>query len=169
MQIDFEKKSINSLFDDVAVKALEAGVVNTGDLMVFTGGTPLGTTGSTNTIKVGIVGDILLQGKSMVKSTKVTAHTNIITTVDEAKLHFRKNDIFVTSNPDKGLIPYMMRAAAIVVGSNKNYDFTHAVDLGRELKIPVILCDGKDVATAIPDTILVTIDSNKGTVLIGER
>jgi pyruvate kinase len=169
MQIDFEKKSINSLFDDVAVKALEAGVVNTGDLMVFTGGTPLGTTGSTNTIKVGIVGDILLQGKSMVKSTKVTAHTNIITTVDEAKLHFRKNDIFVTSNPDKGLIPYMMRAAAIVVGSSKNYDFTHAVDLGRELKIPVILCDGKDVATAIPDTILVTIDSNKGTVLIGER
>lgn len=169
MYVEYEKKSINTLFDDVAAKALDCGIAKTGELMVFTGGTPLGTTGSTNTIKVGIVGDVLLEGKSAVKASKVTAHTNIITTVDEAKLHFFKGDIFVTSNPDKGLIPYMMRACALVVGSEKRCDFTHAVDLGRELKIPVIVCDGIEVASVIPDTILATIDSNKGTVLIGDR
>ena len=57
MYIGLEKKSINALFDDIAEKALVEGISKNGDLMVFTGGTPLGTTGSTNTIKVGIVGN----------------------------------------------------------------------------------------------------------------
>ncbi|HAG04680.1 MAG TPA: pyruvate kinase [Lachnospiraceae bacterium] len=169
MLVEMEKKNINTLFDDVSAKALAEGIVGTGELMVFTGGTPLGTTGTTNTIKVGLVGDILLQGKSAVKGNKVTSHTNIITSSEEAKLHFRKGDIFVTSNPDKGLIPYMMRAAALVVGSKNNDDFTHAIDLGRELKIPVLVCDGTQVSSVVPDNLLATIDSNKGTLSNGDK
>ena len=166
---EMEKRNINTLFDEVAAKALAEGLVGTGELMVFTGGTPLGTTGTTNTIKVGLVGDVLLQGKTMVKGSKVTAHTNIITTSDEAKLHFRKGDIFITSNPDKGLIPYMMRASALVVGSVTNADFTHAVDLGRELKIPVILCDGTDVEKIVPDNLVATVDTASGKLLNGDK
>ncbi|MBQ7264694.1 MAG: pyruvate kinase [Firmicutes bacterium] len=169
MLVEMEKRNINTLFDEVAAKSIEEGIVETGELMVFTGGTPLGTTGTTNTIKVGLVGDVLLNGKAMVKAGRVTAQTNIITTVDEAKLHFKKGDIFVTSNPDKGLIPYMMRACAIVVGSSSKEDFTHAVDLGRELKIPVLLCEGIDVDVMVPDAFLATIDSNNGTLLNGDK
>ena len=167
MYIGLEKKSINALFDDIAEKSLVEGISKNGDLMVFTGGTPLGTTGSTNTIKVGIVGNTLLQGKAVVKS--VVSHTNVIHTVGEAKLQFRKGDVFITSNTDKGLIPYMMKAAAIVVGNTEGDEFTHAADLGRELKIPVILCKGIDVAATIPDTLLVQIDSNKATVSLADR
>lgn len=87
----------------------------------------------------------------------------------QAKLQFRKGDVFITSNTDKGLIPYMMKAAAIVVGNTKGDEFTHAADLGRELKIPVILCKGIDVAATIPDTLLVQIDSNKATVSLADR
>ena len=169
MYIGLEKKSINALFDDIAEKSLVEGISKNGDLMVFTGGTPLGTTGSTNTIKVGIVGNTLLQGKAVVKSGTVVSHTNVIHTVGEAKLQFRKGDVFITSNTDKGLIPYMMKAAAIVVGNTKGDEFTHAADLGRELKIPVILCKGIDVAATIPDTLLVQIDSNKATVSLADR
>ena len=71
MYIGLEKKSINALFDDIAEKSLVEGISKNGDLMVFTGGTPLGTTGSTNTIKVGIVGNTLLHGKAVVKSGTV--------------------------------------------------------------------------------------------------
>ena len=169
MQIDFEQKSMSAGFDALADKALKLGYANSGDLMVFTGGTPLGTTGSTNTIKVGIVGDVLLTGRAMTKASKFTSHTNICTSAADAKLHFKSGDIFVTSNPDKGLIPYMMKAGAIIVGSaDSKVDFTHAVDLARELKVPCILCD-IDVATTIPDKLLVTIDSNKGTVNIERK
>ena len=137
--------------------------------MIFTGGTPLGTTGSTNTIKVGIIGDELIEGKAMTKAKKVVAHTNICVTAEEAKLHFSKGDIFVTSSPDKGLIPYMMKASGMIIGSSKNVDFSHAVDLARELKIPCIVCDGVDVETTLPDNLLVTIDSNRGIVFVGEK
>ncbi len=169
MMIEFQKQSITHLFDSVANEAINKGLASNGELMIFTGGTPLGTTGSTNTIKVGIIGDTLVEGSSMVKCENVTSHTNICITVDEAKLHFTKGDIFVTSSPDKGLIPYMMRASAIVVGSEDNYDFSYAVDLARELKIPCILCDGIDVAAKIPDKLLVTIDTNKGIVYVGDK
>lgn len=165
MQTSFEQENMSALFDDLAAKALELGHAKSGELMVFTGGTPLGTTGSTNTIKVGIVGDTLLRGKSTVKVSNVTAHTNICVNCDDAKLHFKTGDIFVTSNPDKGLIPYMMKASAIIVGSdNKADDFTHAVDLARQLNIPCVLCD-TDVEV-VPDNLLVFIDTKKGTVSI---
>lgn len=165
MQTSFEQENMSALFDDLAAKALELGHAKSGELMVFTGGTPLGTTGSTNTIKVGIVGDTLLRGKSTVKVSNVTAHTNICVNCDDAKLHFKTGDIFVTSNPDKGLIPYMMKASAIIVGSdNKADDFTHAVDLARQLNIPCVLCD-TDV-DVVPDNLLVFIDTKKGTVSI---
>ncbi len=166
MQIGFEHDNMSALFDALADKALKLGHAKNGDLMVFTGGTPLGTTGSTNTIKVGIVGDVLLKGRVMNKAAKLTAHTNICTNCDDAKLHFKTGDIFVTSNPDTGLIPYMMKAGAIIVGSDDpKVDFTHAIDLARVLKIPCILCD-IDVALTIPDKLLVTIDSNDGVVSI---
>ena len=110
-----------------------------------------------------------LNDEAVVKSGTVVAQTNVIHTVGEAKLHFRKGDVFITSNTDKGLIPYMMKAAAIVVGNTDGDEFTHAADLGRELKIPVILCQGIDVAATIPDTLLVQIDSNKATVSLADR
>ncbi len=166
MLTGFEQAHISALFDDIASEAIQLGHAKNGDLMVFTGGTPLGITGSTNTIKVGIVGDTLLKGKAMNKAAKFTAHTNICVDSADAKLHFKTGDIFVTSNPDKGLIPYMMKAGALIVGSSdSSCDFTHAVDLARAMNIPCILCD-IDVVSTIPDNLVVTIDSNNGTVNI---
>ncbi len=166
MLTGFEQSSMSDLFDDIAAQAIKLGHANNGELMVFTGGTPLGTTGSTNSIKVGIVGDTLIKGKSMNKVADCTAHTNICTSCEEAKLHFKTGDIFVTSNPDKGLIPYMMKASAIIVGAaDDRIDFTHAIDLARVMNVPCVLCD-VDVASIIPDKILVTIRTSDGSVLI---
>lgn len=170
MMVEFQKQSLTHLFDTVAEEAIKNNLAQNGELMIFTGGTPLGSTGSTNTIKVGIIGDRLIEGTPMAKAKKVVAHTNICTTIEDAKLHFTKGDIFVTSNPDKGLIPYMMRASALVVGSeNKAADFSHAVDLARELRIPCILCDGIEVDRVIPDNILASVDSNKGILFVGDK
>lgn len=168
MLTGFEQENMSALFDDLADEALKLGHAKSGELMVFTGGTPLGTTGSTNTIKVGIVGDTLLKGRSMVKVSNVTAHTNICVNCDDAKLHFKTGDVFVTANPDKGLIPYMMKASAIIVGSdNKADDFTHAVDLARQLNIPCVVCD-VDV-DCVPDNLLVSIDTTSGKVSIERK
>lgn len=161
--IDIEKKVFNTLFDVVASRSMEAGLTSTGDVLVFTGGTPLGISGTTNTLKVGIVGDVIVEGKAKVIQPNVTAHANVISTPEEAEIHFKKGEIFVTANPDKELLPYMRKASGIIVGSGKHDDFSHAVAIGKEYNIPVITCD-INVSEVVPNTLMVTIDSDKGIV-----
>ncbi|MBW2364099.1 MAG: hypothetical protein JRF25_03265 [Deltaproteobacteria bacterium] len=43
------------MFSNASKKALDMGLVSTGDLVVITGGSPLGTTGTTNLLKVHVV------------------------------------------------------------------------------------------------------------------
>lgn len=47
-----EKQTSDELFDHAIEKALETGIVKDGDLVVLTAGIPLGTPGTTNTLKV---------------------------------------------------------------------------------------------------------------------
>ncbi len=162
-KVALETNTFIKLFDKVAEKSIECGVTKTGDTIVFVGGTPLGQTGTTNTLKVGVIGNVILEGKGKVVADKVMGHAKVIQTVEEAEKHFQKGEIFVTSNPDKALVPFMKKAAAIVVGSGKHDDFSHAIAVGHELKIPVITSK-KVVSECIPNELVVTIDSKKGVV-----
>jgi len=55
--------------DDMLTSAIETSVRNGyvvhGDLVVITAGVPVGQTGTTNLIKVHVVGDILLKGQGV--------------------------------------------------------------------------------------------------------
>jgi len=48
--------SLDELFETGVSKAIESGVVGTGDIVVITGGSPVGMSGTTNTLKVQIIG-----------------------------------------------------------------------------------------------------------------
>lgn len=162
-KVELEKDKFIALFDKVAEKSIEEGVTKVGDTIVFVGGTPLGTTGTTNTLKVGVIGNIILEGKGKVVTDKVIAHTKVISTVEEAEKHFEKGEIFVTSNPDKALVPFMKKAVGIIVGSGKHDDFSHAIAVGNELGIPVIASKNV-VSDIIPNNLVVTMDSKNGVV-----
>lgn len=162
-KVELEKDKFIALFDKVAEKSIEEGVTKVGDTIVFVGGTPLGTTGTTNTLKVGVIGNIILEGKGKVVTDKVVAHTKVISTVEEAEKHFEKGEIFVTSNPDKAFVPFMKKASGIIVGSGKHDDFSHAIAIGNEMGIPVI-ASKNIVSDLIPNNLVVTIDSKNGVV-----
>lgn len=162
-KVELEKDKFIALFDKVAEKSIEEGVTKVGDTIVFVGGTPLGTTGTTNTLKVGVIGNVILEGKGKVVTDKVIAHTKVISTVEEAEKHFEKGEIFVTSNPDKALVPFMKKAVGIIVGSGKHDDFSHAIAVGNELGIPVIASKNV-VSDVIPNNLVVTMDSKNGVV-----
>ena len=57
--------STDELFSEGVSRAQEAGLVEDGDMVVIVGGTPLGMSGTTNTLKVDNVGNILVQGKGV--------------------------------------------------------------------------------------------------------
>ena len=133
--------------------------------MVFVGGTPLGTTGTTNTLKVGIVGDVILEGKIKAgNNATVTAATKVISSPEEAEIHFEKGDIFVTDSTDASLAEYMKKASAIIVGNGKHDDFSTAINVGKEMNIPV-LTSKKNVKEVVPNAIVVTLDAKYGIVL----
>jgi len=48
-------QTIEDMFSNASKTALGMGLVNNGDLVVITGGSPLGTTGTTNLLKVHVV------------------------------------------------------------------------------------------------------------------
>ena len=58
-------ETTDELIQDAVNKAKEAGCVADGDLVVVAAGIPVHLSGSTNMLKVHVVGDVLVQGKGM--------------------------------------------------------------------------------------------------------
>ena len=57
-----ETQGTDELFEEALARCLEIGYIKKGDMVVLTAGSPSGFPGSTNLLKVHVVGDILLQG-----------------------------------------------------------------------------------------------------------
>lgn len=161
------KTNASDLFEMASNKSLELEFSKTGDVIVIVGGIPLGITGTTNTLKVQIVGDVILRGKG-IGNKIISGRANTIKIADEAEKYFKKGDVLIVKNTDNSLLPYMKKASAIIVGSDKYQDFTHAETVGRALDIPVIICDS-NVTDVIPNSIIITIDSKEGLVYNGTR
>ena len=58
-----KSSSTDEMFTKAVEGALSSGIVEKGDLIVITAGVPVNVTGTTNLIRVHIVGDVILQGR----------------------------------------------------------------------------------------------------------
>lgn len=155
----------SDLFDIAANKSLELDFAKKGDIIIIVGGTPVGITGTTNTLKVQVVGDVIVKGRGV--GTKiVSGRANVITKLDDAEKLFQKGDILVVSNTNNKLIPYIKKASAIIVGSDRQDDFSHAETVGSALDIPVIICN-ENVVSLIQNSVIISVDPKKGLVYNG--
>lgn len=144
--------------------ALSAGVVKEGDLVVITAGVPAGTKGTTNMIRVVIVGSILLRGTGIGQRV-VTGKVCVARTPRDIVEKFVPGDILVVSSVDEETAPYAAKAAAIVTEEG---GFTsHAAIIGISYGLPVVV--GVDGATdKLGDGIIVTVDSARGVIYKGQ-
>jgi pyruvate kinase len=164
MSVTYREENFHQLFEDVCEESNRIGLTQVGDIVVFTGGTPLGSKGATNTLKVGVVGRKVIEANSRNTAAKdVTARTLIINTKDELELKFQKNMVLVTADNDEALVPYVKQSAALILGSGKNDSFKALIDAAKDADIPVLVSD-KNVEETIPDNLLVKVDSGKGIV-----
>lgn len=155
-----EMSDSDSLFSHAVQRSMEEGLLNNGDLIVITAGLPLGISGTTNMMKVHIVGDVLAKGKGI--STKpATAPVCVCKNEEEAIQRFRRGDILVIPKTSNKIMSVLKTAAGIIVEDN-NPD-CHAAVVGLSLDIPVIY--GAENATSILKSgVTITIDSEKGLV-----
>ncbi|MBC7344785.1 MAG: pyruvate kinase, partial [Clostridia bacterium] len=146
-----------------AVKAaLELGLIKTGDLIVVTAGVPVGVPGTTNLVKVHLVGDVLAAGTGVGQSVargpaKIVWDSREVDKVNEG-------DILVTRATNEDFVPAIRKAAGIV--AELGGLTSHAAIAGLSMKIPVIV-GAEGILGNVRDGEVITVDSRRGYVYRG--
>ncbi|GFR34562.1 pyruvate kinase [Thermobrachium celere] len=154
----------DELIEKSVQEALNHGYVKKGDLVVVAAGVPVGFTGTTNLMKVHIVGDVLVKGKGMGNSTYGTAC--VVTDMSKLEEQLSEGDILVVRNIEKEHLPVIMDRVSGVVAEEGGLTSHVAVEC-INAGIPVIV--GAEGATEIIKSgTLITIDPRNGMVYSGK-
>ncbi|MCH5211661.1 MAG: pyruvate kinase [Oscillospiraceae bacterium] len=155
----------DELFDKAVDDAEKLSLVKNGDLVVITGGVPLGVAGTTNIMKVQLVGHILVKGTGL---TAVEARGHVLVARGRAELFsaFNDGDLVVIDRVTTEMIVVLRNASGIVVESADNIDELKI--LAMALDIPIIV--GAAGATKILKSgTMVTVDAASGIVYAGTK
>ncbi len=161
--ISQEQETTDDLFEHAVDCALKTGCVKNGDLVVITGGIPVGISGTTNTLKAHLVGHVLVEGKS-VTGKSVSAPLCVAHSAEEAIHNFNDGDILVIDQTCNELLPILKKASGIITESEGMA--THAAIVGMTLDIPVIT-GAKNALAILKSGTVVTIDGHRGLVYSG--
>ncbi|MDD2955598.1 MAG: pyruvate kinase [Oscillospiraceae bacterium] len=155
-----EQDNADGLFECAVQAAQREGMVENGDLVVITAGVPLGISGTTNLLKVHIVGDVLVTGIS-VNQLSICGNLCVAANTEEAFLRFKPGDILVIPETSNELLPLLKQAGGIITeapGIN-----SHAAVVGMALDIPVIV-DAAEATRILKNGMVVTLDAARGIV-----
>lgn len=149
---------------DLAIqRGLETNYFKRGDRVIITAGVPVGESGTTNLMKIHIIGDVLTKGQGVGKGSsygKVVKAKN----ATEANDKVNYGDILVTYGTDKEMMPALEKASGII--TEQGGLTSHAAVVGLDLGIPVIVGVEKVMST-IEDGKEITIDAKKGDIYAG--
>lgn len=143
--------------------AVEAQLVKSGDLVVITAGIPSGVAGTTNLIKVHIVGEVLAKGIG-IGDKSITGKVSVVTDAERDYHRFNEGDILVTGFTDKDMVPLMEKASAFIV--EEGGITSHAAIVGISLGKPVIVGVGNAIRL-LRDGQLITMDTARGIIYSG--
>lgn len=155
--------STDEMFDIAVEESLQSGVVHHGDLVVISAGVPVGESGTTNLMKVHVVGDVIAKGqgvgKGSVSGEVVTANHG-----GDVLEKMKEGAILVASETDRDMMPAVEKAAALV--TERGGLTSHAAVVGVSLGIPVIV-GVKDACKLLQDGQVITVDSARGDIYSG--
>ncbi len=145
--------------------AKENGYLHDGELAVVTAGVPVGVSGTTNMIKIHMIGNCLATGVGIgpegAALANATGKACVCHNLDELRAKFKPGMVLVVSSTSNEMLSYVRDAAAIVVeepGLN-----SHAAIAGKALLKPTIV--GAAGATShIRDGLMVAVDCAHGNV-----
>ena len=154
-----EEKNADMLFEKAVDVAEATGFVSKGDIVVLTGGVPLGVSGTTNLIKVQVAGHILLNGKGA-NGKRISGNLCVCHEAGDIE-SFKDGDIIVAADTTNEMMSQMRRASGLIV---ENEDANcHAVIAGLSLDIPVLIA-AKDAVQVLKSGAYVELDCENGIV-----
>ncbi|MFC3040095.1 pyruvate kinase [Virgibacillus xinjiangensis] len=149
---------------DVAIdRGLTTGLVERGSSVIITAGVPVGESGTTNIMKVHVIGDVIAKGQGIGRNT-VYGKAVVAKTADEAINKVQEGDILVTYGTERDMMPALEKAGGII--TEEAGLTSHAAVVGLSLGIPVVV-GVKDVFKLIEDGLDITADGAKGDIYKG--
>ncbi|MDO5048014.1 MAG: pyruvate kinase [Anaerococcus sp.] len=157
-------KETDELIERAIVGALSEGYVQEGDLTVLTAGIPLGVSGTSNLIKVHVIGDILTSGTG-IGSKSISGKVVIGSTKKELQGKFEEGDIIIGKFTDSDITDFIQKARAIVTetGGLTSHTAVAAVHFG----IPAVV-GAVNILNLVEDGDTITVDPIGGVIYKGE-
>ena len=157
--------STDELIEMSTALAKENGFLHNGELAVVTAGVPVGISGTTNMIKIHMVGNCLATGVGVgpenAEVSNATGKACVCRTLDEVRAKFKPGMVLVVPSTSNEMLNYVRDAAALVVeepGLN-----SHAAIVGKALLKPTVV--GTVGATShIRDGLMIAVDCAHGSV-----
>ncbi|MEI4769291.1 pyruvate kinase [Psychrobacillus sp. FJAT-51614] len=154
--------------DEVLEVAVEESIlhhyVTHGDLVVITAGVPVGEAGTTNLMKVHVIGDMVAKGQGI---GKLTAYGKAVVVNNSRELlgQDTSNSIIVTIGSDREMMPAIEKCKGLI--TEEGGLTSHAAVVGLSLGIPVIV--GVNNATKlIKNGQELTMDAESGVIYHGK-
>lgn len=155
--------STDEMMELAAKVAKEEKFAKEGDLIIITAGVPVGERGTTNLMKIQLIGTKLTSGQG-IGDKSVIGKAVVALSAEEAIAKVTEDCILVLKNSDKDYTPAFEKAAAVIVEAGGLT--SHAAVVGIANGIPVIV--GAENATSlVQDNELITIDSRRGIIYRG--
>ncbi|MFC1669379.1 pyruvate kinase [Spirochaetota bacterium] len=153
------KKTFDGIFNQTIKDTAETGLIENGDLVLITCGLPAGVSGTTNTLMIRIVGDVLIKG---IGANKLSATGNVCVIDEDSskQIQFNSGDVIVIGRTTNEIMPLLKYAAAIITEEGEDSD---TVVIGKTLEIPVVT-NAVDATRILKNGTVVNVDSSSGIV-----
>jgi pyruvate kinase len=158
-------KSTDELIEMSTALAQKNGYLHNGELAVVTAGVPVGVSGTTNMIKIHMVGNCLSTGVGVGREnadlTSASGKACVCRTLDEVRAKFKPGMVLVVPSTSNEMLEYVRDAAALVVeeaGLN-----SHAAIAGKALLKPTIV-GALGACSHIRDGLDIAVDCAHGSV-----
>lgn len=156
-----EKDNTDELFDHVIDVAQHCKLLSNGDLVVITAGVPLGVSGTTNLMKVHLVGNILVSGNTVVNTLSARGQLMVCQNEQEALENFADGEILVIHETSNKLMSVIKRCAGVI--TEVDGLTSHAAIVCLALNKPVII-GAKNATQLLKTGTYVNIDSGNSVV-----
>ena len=155
--------STDEMFNLASKVSQEEGYASEGDLIIITAGVPVGEKGTTNLMKIQMIGSKLVQGQG-VGEEAIIAKAVVAGTAEEAVAKATEGANLVTKTTDKEYMPAIEKASALVV--EEGGLTSHAAVVAIAQNIPVIV-GAADATSLINNDEVITVDPRRGIVYRG--
>lgn len=159
--------SIGQAFEVSSQAALKENYVQYGDLVVLTAGRPFGVVGTTNTMIVENIGQVLLRGHAG-KGKRIQGKVCLLLSPEGTDYQKAKDKILVIPKCNYMYLPFFMGALGVILENHIEDDESeqHVLKCAEELNIPVLVrADG--AFSALSDDLEITLDPEHKLVFQG--